>query len=93
MVAGRRPSAGLDKGYFYEPTLIRDLTNGSDLCQNEVLGRSPRWALMTPCTRPWPQPTTPGTACWDQCSRPTGTSPARRGKGELRHGGHQPRRP
>jgi aldehyde dehydrogenase (NAD+) len=38
MVAGRRPSAHLDKGYFYKPTLIRDLTNESDLCQNEVFG-------------------------------------------------------
>jgi aldehyde dehydrogenase (NAD+) len=38
VVAGGRPPAGLDKGYFYEPTLIRDLTNDSDLCQNEVFG-------------------------------------------------------
>ena len=38
VVAGGRRPAGLDKGYFYEPTLIPDLSNDSDLCQNEVFG-------------------------------------------------------
>lgn len=37
VTGGRRP-AGLDRGYFYEPTLFDDVDNGSVLAQEEVFG-------------------------------------------------------
>lgn len=38
VVAGGRRPDGFDKGWFYEPTLIRDLNNDTEICQNEVFG-------------------------------------------------------
>lgn len=40
---GKRPE-GLDRGYFYEPTLFDDVDNSSGLAQNEVFG--PVGAMM-----------------------------------------------
>ena len=37
VTGGRRP-AGLDKGFYYEPTLFDDVQNGSRLAQEEVFG-------------------------------------------------------
>lgn len=40
LVTGGRPASGpgLDKGFFIEPTIFRDVENGSELAQEEVFG-------------------------------------------------------
>ena len=82
VVAGGRRPVGLDKGYFYEPTLIRDLSNDSDLCQNEVFG--PVTALVAYDTVDEAVAAANDTRyglLGSVCSRPTGTKPgaSRRG--------------
>jgi aldehyde dehydrogenase (NAD+) len=38
VVAGGRRPAGLDRGFYYEPTLIRDVSNSSVVAQEEIFG-------------------------------------------------------
>ena len=38
LVAGGKRPAGLDKGFYYEPTLFTDVDNKSRLAQEEVFG-------------------------------------------------------
>ena len=38
LVAGGKRPAGLDKGFYYEPTLFTDVDNASRLAQEEVFG-------------------------------------------------------
>jgi aldehyde dehydrogenase (NAD+) len=37
VTGGKRP-ADLDRGYFYEPTVLADVDNSSAVCQNEIFG-------------------------------------------------------
>ncbi|CAA0137678.1 3-succinoylsemialdehyde-pyridine dehydrogenase [Mycolicibacterium vanbaalenii] len=38
IVVGGKPMPGFDRGYFYEPTLIADVTTAMDIARDEVFG-------------------------------------------------------
>ena len=73
VVGGGRP-AGLDKGWFVEPTIFADVDNtmthrpGGDLRPGAVAS-SPTTTSTTPCA----SPTTPTTASPARCGPPTST--------------------
>jgi len=62
VIGGARPGA-LDKGWYYEPTIMVDVNNSMEIAQEEIFGPS-SWSFPTTMTNtPWRWPMTLPTAC------------------------------